>query len=76
MYCRYKNALGSFVDAHTVKTVDRRKRENTVTARRVLVAVGGRPTPLPCEGGEYVRLRGSTAHARLIAAVPAVFWFR
>ena len=48
---RYKNALGSFLDAHTLKLVDKRKRESTVTTRRVLIAVGGRPTPLPCEGG-------------------------
>jgi len=51
---KYKNALGSFVDPHTIKMVNRRKRESTATTRRVLIAVGGRPRPLACPGGECV----------------------
>lgn len=48
----YLNQLGSFVDAHTVETVDKKGVKGTVTFSRCLIAVGGRPTPLDCPGGE------------------------
>eukprot|EP00584_Thalassiosira_punctigera_P002476 CAMPEP_0172539508 /NCGR_PEP_ID=MMETSP1067-20121228/10703_1 /TAXON_ID=265564 ORGANISM="Thalassiosira punctigera, Strain Tpunct2005C2" /NCGR_SAMPLE_ID=MMETSP1067 /ASSEMBLY_ACC=CAM_ASM_000444 /LENGTH=638 /DNA_ID=CAMNT_0013325207 /DNA_START=198 /DNA_END=2114 /DNA_ORIENTATION=- len=48
----YLNQLGSFVDAHTIETVDKKGKKGTVTFSRCLVAVGGRPTPLDCPGGE------------------------
>lgn len=48
----YLNKLGSFIDAHTVETVDKKGNRGTVTFSRCLIAVGGRPTPLTCEGGE------------------------
>lgn len=48
----YLNQLGSFVDAHTVETVDKKGKKGTITFSRCLIAVGGRPTPLNCEGGE------------------------
>ena len=48
----YLNRLGSFVDAHTVETVDKKGNRGTVTFSRCIIAVGGRPTPLTCEGGE------------------------
>ena len=48
----YKNALGTFVDAHTVECTDKKGKKVKVTARRVVVAVGGRPKALECPGGE------------------------
>jgi len=48
----YKNNLGEFVDAHTMKLTDKKGRESSVTFGRCLVATGGRPTPLSCPGGE------------------------
>ncbi|XP_078597168.1 thioredoxin reductase 1, cytoplasmic-like [Branchiostoma floridae x Branchiostoma japonicum] len=40
---KYENAYAEFVDPHTIKTVNRRGKENTATAERFLVAVGMRP---------------------------------
>lgn len=48
----YANALATFKDSHAVHLRDASGSERTVTARRVLVAVGGRPRPLACPGGE------------------------
>jgi len=48
----YKNALGKFVDAHTMTLTDKKGKESTVTFGRCIVATGGRPTPLACPGGE------------------------
>jgi thioredoxin reductase (NADPH) len=48
----YKNALASFVNPHTVEAVDKMGQRSRVTAARVVVAVGGRPRPLECPGGE------------------------
>ena len=48
----YKNVLGTFLDAHTVECVDKKGKKSTLTARRVVVAVGGRPKPLAIPGGE------------------------
>mmetsp|Transcript_9102 Transcript_9102/g.15991 ORF Transcript_9102/g.15991 Transcript_9102/m.15991 type:complete len:590 (-) Transcript_9102:476-2245(-) len=49
---KYLNKLGSLVDAHTVLTKDKKGREDTITGARILIAVGGRPKPLSCPGGE------------------------
>jgi len=51
----YENALGTFVDDHTVCLTKGEGQEGAknVTARRILVAVGGRPTTLSCPGGEH-----------------------
>ena len=49
---KYINALGVFEDAHTMKLENPRKVLAPITARRFVVAVGGRPTPVECEGGE------------------------
>eukprot|EP01138_Halocafeteria_seosinensis_P012862 gb/GECG01013139.1/.p1 GENE.gb/GECG01013139.1/~~gb/GECG01013139.1/.p1 ORF type:complete len:618 (+),score=95.37 gb/GECG01013139.1/:1-1854(+) len=49
----YKNALGRFVDPHTIETTDKRGKKETFTTRRVIVAVGGRPNQLDVPGGEY-----------------------
>merc|ERR1712106_13447 len=39
----YLNAHATFVDEHTLKTVDRRNKEKIITADKFLIAVGGRP---------------------------------
>jgi len=49
---QYLNKLAEFKDAHTVKVVDKKGATDEITASRFLVAVGGRPTPLDCEGGD------------------------
>lgn len=46
----YLNKLGKFVDAHTLELTDKKGEKSTVTASRFIVATGGRPTPLDCEG--------------------------
>lgn len=48
----YKNTLASFIDAHTLKTVDKRGREGSLTAARTVIAVGGRPHTLNIPGGD------------------------
>lgn len=47
----YLNKLGRFLDAHTLEVTDKKGRVSTLTSSRFLVAVGGRPTKLDCEGG-------------------------
>lgn len=49
----YRNVLGSFKDAHTIETVDKKGKKVDITARRILIAVGGRPKPLDIPGGEH-----------------------
>lgn len=39
----YLNAYSTFIDSHTLKTVDRRGKEKIVTADKFLLAMGGRP---------------------------------
>jgi thioredoxin reductase (NADPH) len=48
----YKNALGSFVDAHTLACTDKKGKVTNITARRFGLGVGGRPRPLDIPGGE------------------------
>ena len=48
----YLNKLGKFVDAHTLEVTDKKGNKSTITSSRFLIAVGGRPTGLDCEGGE------------------------
>lgn len=48
----YHNKLASFIDAHTIKCVDKHGEETTLTSERFVVAVGARPTPLDCIGAE------------------------
>merc|ERR1712232_771058 len=48
----YMGKLGKFKDAHTLELTDKKGRISQITAARFIVAVGGRPTPLDCEGGE------------------------
>jgi len=48
----YLNMLGKFLDSHTLETVDKKGNKGTITSSRFLIAVGGRPTPLSCDGAE------------------------
>lgn len=48
----YLNQLATFKDAHTIEAADKKGRVTTITASRFLVATGGRPAPLECEGAE------------------------
>jgi thioredoxin reductase (NADPH) len=56
---KYLNAHARFVDAHTLECTNRRGDVSTITARRVLLAMGGRPT-LP-EGVAGAREHGVTS---------------
>lgn len=49
---KYENFLGSFVDAHTLELWHPKKASKKITARRVVIAVGGRPRPLSCPGAD------------------------
>lgn len=40
---KYINALATLEDAHTIKHVNKRGKEGTITAARIVLAVGGRP---------------------------------
>jgi len=48
----YFNKLAKFTDQHTIEAVDKKGRASTLTASRFLVATGGRPAALDCEGGD------------------------
>jgi thioredoxin reductase (NADPH) len=48
----YLNKLGKFKDTHTLEVSDKKGNVSEITAARFLIAVGGRPTKLDCEGGE------------------------
>jgi len=47
----YLNKLGRFIDAHTLELTDKKGKTSTITSSRFIVAVGGRPSILDCEGG-------------------------
>eukprot|EP01063_Lacrimia_lanifica_P038952 TRINITY_DN840_c0_g4_i2.p2 TRINITY_DN840_c0_g4~~TRINITY_DN840_c0_g4_i2.p2 ORF type:complete len:612 (+),score=234.83 TRINITY_DN840_c0_g4_i2:61-1896(+) len=40
---KYKNALGELKDAHTVECTNKKGKKETITARRIVLAMGGRP---------------------------------
>ena len=48
----YLNKLGKFVDPHTLEVTDKKGKVTKITSSRFIVATGGRPTKLECEGGE------------------------
>merc|ERR1711964_278503 len=39
----YKNSYGELLDAHTIKAVNRKGKEETFTAKHFVIATGGRP---------------------------------
>lgn len=50
---KYENFLGKFIDPHTLECTNVKKNKTkTLTARRFIIAVGGRPTTLDCPGGD------------------------
>eukprot|EP00904_Undaria_pinnatifida_P007514 jgi/Undpi1/3893/HiC_scaffold_16.g07261.m1 len=48
----YVNALGRLQDKHTVIATDKHGKERAMSCGNVVIAVGGRPKELACEGGE------------------------
>lgn len=48
----YLNKHGRFLGPHELEVVDKKGERGRVTAARFVVAVGGRPQPLACPGGE------------------------
>jgi thioredoxin reductase (NADPH) len=50
---QYLNKLGKFTGPNTLECIDAKGRSKTITAARFVIAVGGRPTPLSCPGGEF-----------------------
>lgn len=48
----YLNKLAKFKDDHTIEVTDKKGRVSEITSSRFLVATGGRPSPLDCEGGD------------------------
>jgi thioredoxin reductase (NADPH) len=51
---QYINAFGKFRDANTIECTDKKGEVSEITASNIVIAVGGRPTPLNCEGSEHV----------------------
>jgi len=52
----YLNCYGTFVDPHTIQCdygPGNEAQNCTITARRIVIAVGGRPNALTCPGGEF-----------------------
>jgi thioredoxin reductase (NADPH) len=48
----YLNKHGRFLGPHELEVVDKKGDTGRVTAARFVIAVGGRPQPLGCPGGE------------------------
>ena len=48
----YLNKLGKLKDKNTIEVTDKHGATTELTAARFLIAVGGRPTSLDCEGAE------------------------
>jgi thioredoxin reductase (NADPH) len=46
------NKLAKFVDKNTIEATDKKGITSIITSSRFLIAVGGRPAPLDCEGAE------------------------
>lgn len=51
---KYENLLGKFIDPYTLECTNPKKGKppKKITAKRFVIAVGGRPHTLSCEGGE------------------------
>eukprot|EP00002_Diphylleia_rotans_P005489 TRINITY_DN1463_c0_g1_i6.p1 TRINITY_DN1463_c0_g1~~TRINITY_DN1463_c0_g1_i6.p1 ORF type:complete len:573 (+),score=111.19 TRINITY_DN1463_c0_g1_i6:101-1819(+) len=50
---KYINAYAQFTGPHSVEATDRKGKKTTYTARRFIIAVGGRPNSLEVPGGEH-----------------------
>jgi len=50
---KYFNALGSFIDSHTISIKYENGKEDIITGNNIVIAVGGRPRSLNCKGQEY-----------------------
>ena len=48
----YSNKLGRFIDPHTLEVTNKKGDVSNITSSRFLIAVGGRPSALDCEGGD------------------------
>lgn len=48
----YLNKHGRFLGPHELEVEDKKGERGRVTAARFVIAVGGRPQPLACPGGE------------------------
>jgi thioredoxin reductase (NADPH) len=48
----YMNAYGAFTDPHTITATKKNGKEETITADKFIVAVGGRPSYLDCPGAK------------------------
>lgn len=49
----YINKLATLVDDHTIQATDKAGEKTTITAGRIVIAVGGRPKHLDCPGHEH-----------------------
>jgi dihydrolipoamide dehydrogenase len=54
------NGLGSFVDRNTVKVTGDDKKETQITADKIIIATGSKPTPLPFAPFDKKRIISST----------------
>jgi dihydrolipoamide dehydrogenase len=52
--------LGSFVDKNTIKVTAKDGKETTITAEKVIIATGSKPTPLPFAPFDKKRIISST----------------
>lgn len=50
MKCKYYNSYATFVDPHTLKLENAKGKIETVTADKIVIAVGGRPSYPGCPG--------------------------
>jgi thioredoxin reductase (NADPH) len=50
---KYLNKLGRFIGPNEVECTDAKGNVSSITGARFVIAVGGRPTPLDCPGGEH-----------------------
>lgn len=48
----YLNKLAKFISPHEIECTDAKGAKQTISAARIVVAVGGRPTPLECPGAQ------------------------
>lgn len=48
----YINKLGRFIGPNQLEVEDKKGKKEVISSARFVVAVGGRPTPIDCPGGE------------------------